>query len=81
MQTFTNVYFFFKGIIICSLIFQITLTIFATLELSKDCMSALEFIPNTVLLCFGGNSDMGNVYFITNTVASLPYESLQVSGK
>ena len=52
----------------------------ATLKITKDGVSGLEFIPPGVLTRFLGNSVLDDMYLFKSTVGSLADESLEFSG-
>jgi len=58
---------------------QITGTILTVLNIGREGMSYLEFIPNGLLLRFLKNSNMGDVLLMETEFGSLPNQPLELT--
>ena len=57
-----------------------TVTILGSLKIGKEGRTALEFVPQGLLLRFLGDSDMGqNVIPTQNEIISLPHREITIS--
>ena len=58
----------------------VTFLLLGILNINRNGMESMEFISDGELLRFLGESDMGDVFPVLNTVGGLPDQTLEVSG-